>query len=73
MPYIKEGIGKAPKWVEPIKSIQIIREDINCIDLFRKLRPHFPHLGVKNVFEGCELTFKESKESSLRRSLVGLL
>lgn len=73
MPYIKDGIGKTPRWVEPIKSLQIIREDVNCIELFRQLRPHFPHLGVRNVFEGCELTFKQSKELDLRRSLVRFL
>ena len=72
MPYIKQ-IGKHPIWVEPDKTIQVIQKDINCIDLFRRLRPHFPHLGVKNVFEGCELTFKESKEPELRRKLFGIL
>jgi len=73
MPYTKDGIGQAPKWVEPIKTIQIVQKNINCIELFRQLRPRFPHMGVRNVFEGCELIFKESKEAELRRNLVDIL
>lgn len=73
MPYIKDGIGKIPRWVELTKTLQIIREDINCVELFRKLRPHFPRIGVQNVAKGCELSFKESKETQLRSKLVAVL
>ena len=68
MPYIKEGVGQPPKWVDRVQSIQVT--SVDCITLFRQLKPHFPQIGVTASADGCVIRFRESKEHELRRNLV---
>ena len=69
MPYVKDGIGQTPRWIELTTEFE--RKDADCIQLYRLLKPQFPSLGVQKVPGGCQVRVAASQEAKVLRILEG--